>query len=259
MSLARTALRLAAIEALLADPVIDAEVAGRIYDSEIEAADHREPMPVIRVTTDTTKGKAYSANNGGAPFRTTCSLTVEIMQNVVDGEGEEATLGVVVTNRKLEAQLDLIEERVIAALTYADTPASRLLRDAVTKQMPEYVSDRFPGDQPGVKLAIRYAVFDVLLKDPELPDAAVPVTGPFAALPEPLRTVARALPPGSARDTCAMLAEKSAAGTEVRAPLAGLDLVLAPQALAPDTRPDPAADIAAGRTIGLTLDLPASP
>lgn len=257
MSLARTALRLAAIEAFLADPVIDHEVEGRIFDSRIEAIDHREPMPVILVTTDTTKAKAYSANNGGAPFELTCSLTVEISATVVDGEGAEAEFGVVATNRELEALLDLLEDRVIGALTYADTPASRLLREAVTKRVTDYTSERFPSDQTGEKLAIRYVVFDVVLKDPALPDAAAPVTGPYASLPEPLRTVARALTTGSARATCDRLAGLSVG--EAAPPLAGLDITFAPQALRPDTRPDPAADAAAGRTHGLTLDLPASP
>lgn len=254
MSLARTALRLAAIEALLADPVLDAQVEGRIFDSRIEAIDHREPMPVILVTTDTTKGKAYSVNNGGAPFELTCSLTVEISATVVDGEGEEAAFGVVATNRDLEAMLDLLEERVIEALTYADTPASLLLRAAVTKRVPDYVSDRFPSDQTGEKLAIRYAVFDVVLKDPTDTDATQVPTGPYATLPDPLRTVARALTTGSAKATCDGLAAMNARATD--APFRGADVTHAPHDLTPEIRPDSAADEAAGRTLGQTIDLP---
>src|SRR3954462_1828117 len=77
-ALARTALRLAGMAALNADPVIADLVGGRVFDSRIESLAETEPVPVITVLTEEMQGDAWSANNGGAPFNDHCELVLEI-------------------------------------------------------------------------------------------------------------------------------------------------------------------------------------
>ena len=67
MSLARTALRLAAIAALETHPVIAARCPGRIFDSRVGDFNHREPVPVIIVTTEELHGEPFNPQNGGEP------------------------------------------------------------------------------------------------------------------------------------------------------------------------------------------------
>ncbi len=99
MSLTRTALRLQAIEALLADPVLGPMVGGRVYDSRIAAFDHRDPVPTILVTHEETKGDAWDRQNGAGVFRVACDLTLEIAMNalgevsVADGAPFERSAG----------------------------------------------------------------------------------------------------------------------------------------------------------------------
>ena len=206
MSLARTALRLQAIEALNSDPVILALVQGRVFDSRISALDHREPVPVILVTTEETKGEAWSVQNGGLPFKASCDLIIEIGMNalaeavdehgnaVLDGDGAPVQLiARATTDRELEAQLDLIEERAIAILTVGETPAAELLRSAIVRRVPRIASSRFATDQTGEKLAIHLLTLSVDFLNPEDDEPLSPPTGAYASLPEPLRTVGRGL------------------------------------------------------------------
>ena len=257
MSLIRTALRFQAIEVLNADPVIDGLVRGRVYDSRIGVFDHREPVPVIVVTTEETKGEAWDRQNGGMPFRTSCDLVVEIAMNVVAGPEDQQVLGYVATDSELEAFLDLIEERTIQALAAGDTSQAVLLREHVVRRFGKIASQRFATDQTGEKLAIHLLTLTVDLCDPPADDIFDPPTGEFAALPEPLRTLAPHFLPGlGPRETCTLLAGKLPAPTPPPGvpPFAGVDLVLVPQPLDPATTPDRAADLAAGRFVGLAAN-----
>lgn len=257
MSLARTALRLQAIETLNADPVIDHFVQARIYDSRIADFDHREVVPVMVLTTEEDEAEAWSKNNGGAPFNHVCDLVIEIAMNAVSGEGDERAVNYVGTDRELEAVLDLLEERAVEAITVGDTPQAYLLRTAVTRRVPKMKSSRFATDQTGEKLAIRLLTLRVELKGEDQRDARDLVAGPFAHLPEPLRTVAASLPDGSGRQTCVKLnaALDPAPTTEPRTPFRGFDLIHAPQSLDPGTVPDRAHDIASGAIVRDRADI----
>jgi hypothetical protein len=228
VSLARTALRLAAVEALNSDPVIAALCDGRVYDSRVTDFDHTERVPVIIVTTDDDQGEAYSANNGGEPFDLTVDLVLEIamMATAIDDAGDAVGLGSPATDRELEAVLDLLEERAVTILTVPETAAARLVR-AVTRRVTRKKSSRFATDETGEKLAIRLTTLSVALKGDDY--VTVP-TGPFAALPDPLRTVCAAMPAGSsALATCQLLAAAMPVpDTPADAAFKGINLILQP-------------------------------
>lgn len=259
MSLARTALRLAAIEALLAHPVLDRLVEGRVYDSLISALDHREPVPVIIVTTEATKRKSVQRQNGGSPYWTTCNLVFEIAMASVEGDDSALVLGYAGTDREMEARLDLIEACCFEALDGSGpaTPASDRLRDLVTRLDPrESETQRFSTDQSGMKLAVFLITIEVDLKVPSEDDPLDPPTGEFAALPEPLRSLAQGLTTDSARETCRTLAAALAPPAPLPPPasMASIDFTLAPQALGPNTRPSEAEDTARGILVAARAD-----
>lgn len=245
MSLARTALRLQAIEALLAHPVLDGLLEGRVYDSLISALDSHEPVPVIIVTTEATKRKAIDRQNGGGPYWTTCNLVLEIAMASVEGDGDEAQVGYVATDRAMEAQLDLLEACALEALdgTGPRTPASVALSEFVTRIDPrEAETQRFATDEAGLKIATFLVTIEVDLKPPELEDPLEPPTGEFALLPEPLRSVAAGLTTCSSRETCQQLARALCPRDPPAEPatvFGGADLNFAPQSLsAPVTEAD---------------------
>lgn len=208
MSLARTALRLAVIEALNADPVIATLCAGRVYDSLIQEFDAAQPVPMIVVATEEDGGKAFNSQNGGVPFEETCELLFEIaVRQVVEGdEGEDAQLATPQTDAELEACIDLLEYAALNAVTVGQTAQARLVRKVVTRRASKFTSARFASDATGVKLAVREVRLTVELKGEGTvlpPEAGTP----YAALPDPLRTVCQAMPPGSSGEaTCQMIA-----------------------------------------------------
>lgn len=266
MSLIRAALRFQAVETLLADPVISAMVDGRVYDSRISAFDHRDPVPTILVYTEETKGEAWSHQNGGAPFELTCDLVLEIAMNAVatlpgtDGEDPVEAIGYAATDRELEADLDLIEERAIDALTRGDTDAARLLRAAVIKRVPTIATTRFATDQTGEKFAVHLVTLKVVLFTPEEPDPFEVSTGPYALLPEPIRAICEAAAPdGSVRTTCDLLVSRLSPLPTPTEPerFTGADSILAPQTLDPAAPPSRSGDTAAGRTVALDIAIPA--
>jgi len=265
MSLMRTALRLQAIEALNSDPVIDAMVQGRVYDSRIANFDHREPVPTILLTSEETKGEAWSHQNGGAPFGLACDLVLEIAMNAVaqvgvEGQDPFEAIGYAATDRELEAELDLLEERAIEILTRGETTAAQLLREAVVKRVPTVACSRFATDQTGEKFAVHLVTLRIELFTPEDPDPFDMPTGTYAVLPQPLRAIAEASDPkGSVRSTCDLLVSRlSPVGTPAAPmPFTGADMILAPQARDAGEAPDRAADLAAGRTFAVAANIPA--
>lgn len=217
MSLARTALRLQTIEALYSHPVIAAQCAGRIYDSQIEDFDAQELAPTIVVTTERLQGDAFNAQNGGEPFDDHCDLVLEIaMTQLVQPEGDDPFLLRPPTDQKLEATLDNIAECASFILTLGrsdalsrPTPQGMLLQKAVVRRVPRRGVDRFATDDAGTKLAIHILTFQVQLKG-EAVDARSPPSGDFAKLPDPLRTVAASLTAPSSIATCRMLVAQRA-------------------------------------------------
>lgn len=258
MSLARTALRLAAVEALNADPTIAILCLGNVYDSRIGNLEADEPVPVITVYTEDDAGEAFSSNNGGPPFDETCELLLEIAMRAVVPGSQDGELGIAESDRELEALVDLLEARSIEALTIGDTPQSRLIRQKVTRRAASFKSMRFTTDDTGIKLAIRMVNLTVELKGDDRTDATTVVTGPYAALPEPLRSVARSLPDGSsAKALCDRL--NGLASGEAVAPLSRVDVVVAPRpSLDPKAMPErpPSSEVGLDRgTFGITATL----
>lgn len=251
MSLARTALRVSVKEGLLADPVIAVLCDGRIFDSRISELDELEPVPVIVILTEDDSGHAYSANDGGPPFDERCELLIEIaMRCVTSPPGPAGTdpvlmINLVETDREMEAVLDFLEHRVILAITQADTPQSRLIRNSVTRRVNSYRSVRFASDETSMKLAMRTTHLSVQLRGDDRTNVLNPPTGPFAALPNPLRTVAEALPEGSSGLTICRMLAAALSGDDAAiilmtdiAPFGGADITVAPrQQIEPGTPP----------------------
>ena len=239
--LARTALRLAAVEALNADPLVAAACDGRVYDSLIAAFQSDDPVPVIVVATEDDNGIAWSANNGGVPFDQTVDLTLEITVCAFVPNTDQVDIFVPATTRESEALIDLLEFRCVEALTVGDTPQAALLRRVVTRRVKSYRSTRYTSEDAGLKLARRLVTLSVELKGEDPPSALDVPTGPFAALPDPLRTVAAAMPPGSSSlATCQALVDKLVAPLQP-AIFTGTDsgTLYAPQKLSRDTVPNP--------------------
>ena len=208
MSLSRTALRLAVVAALDADPVIASLCPNRVFDSLIDELDTKDPVPVIVVYTEDDGGKAWSVNNGGAPFDHACHLVLEISMRATATVGSEIVIGIAGTDSEMEATLDLIEGLAVDVVTIGDSPQSLLIRKAVTRRATELTSVRYASADTGAKIAMRIATLTTHLKVDQ-PDVLNPPTGPFAALPDPLRTVAAALDPASpGYATCQALATK---------------------------------------------------
>lgn len=245
MSLTLTALRLQAIAALNSHPTIAELCDGRVYDSRIGDFDHREPVPVIVVTTEELDGEGFS-QNGGAPFDDRCNLVLEIAMNtLVDLDGEAGpAIATPATDGELEATLNLLAWCAEQILTLGrphplaqPTPDGALLMRAVTKSVAKRSVSRFSSDETAERLAIHLVTFLVELKTEEL-DAMNPPGGPFAALPEPLRLVCEAAPAGSgAGVTCRMLAAALAMPSLPRLASAGFTTI-PPGGTA---RPDPGA------------------
>ncbi len=216
MSLARTALRLGAIEALRSHPAIEACCPGRIYDSRVGDFDHREPVPVIIVTTEELHGEPWNEQNGGEPFDDSCDLVLEIaMTQLVEDEASTFLL-TPGTDSEMEAMLDLLEESASCILTLGrpmaisprSTPAGKRLQEVVIRRVSRRTSSRFSSDQTGEKLAIHLLTFRVELKGEQIDSYAIP-PGPFGVLPDPLRTIANAMAEGSSGyQTCQLIAER---------------------------------------------------
>ncbi|MGU3417655.1 hypothetical protein [Methylobacterium sp. D54C] len=216
MSLARTALRLAVIEALNSHPVIDGHCKGRVYDSRIGNFDDKEPVPVITVATEDLNGEPWNPQNGGGPFNDSCNLVLDIgmAQFVEDADGGDFYFQPG-TDSELEAALDLIEQCAEWIVTLGRphplarqrTPAGRILFENVVRRVSRRDSQRFSPDDGGERLAIHMMTFRVELQGEEIESYAVPA-GPFGALPDPLRTVAEAMAEGSTGyQTCLKLAQ----------------------------------------------------
>lgn len=255
MSLARTALRLAAVAALNADPVVSTLCAGRVYDSRIDELDSEEAVPLIVVFTEDDGGRAYSANNGGPPFDHTCGLVLELSMRVtIPNDQGEVDIALPETDREMEASLDLLEENAVNAVTVADTPEARLIRTAVTRRTLDFKSIRFASADTGAKMAMRLITLTTQLKGDE-PDLLDPPTGDFAVLPDPLRTVALALDPASSGyATCAALAARLSPPAAV--PFSGADVTLHPYSTFDPASPPSQADPDASDAMLQQIDIP---
>ena len=206
MSLARLALRLAAIEGLRPTAAVLARagfptIAGvHVLDSSLEPIEDLQPdlaQAIIGVYTEHDDGMA-GQKRGGPPFLATIDLVFEISVVVKVASDGDPTIFVVAdpeTDAELEASLDLLEAQIKFVLLYA--PAGQIWRNVSHNkvQAPRSVPHR--SSEEGRRLAKRTMTWKVEVQESCFDPA--PVIGPagFDIFPEPLRSFAAALPAGS--------------------------------------------------------------
>lgn len=239
MSLTRTALRITTVAALRGDtPTTGPTIArNRVYDSRVDdfAPESRpgDTHPTVIVLTDEDEGDAMSRQNGGPPFERMVSLVIEfaIVQTMelkfeVDGVTKtEFVAGYPSTDSEHEASLDLLEYQIKQRLASdLASPFSVLWRKQA--RVWKYNNHRQVINDAGEKLAARILTWECQIDDDDKPKTVNPNTDAeptgLDLLPEPLRTVALALPPGSLLDTCTSLA--NALSPIVLTPLDGVDM-----------------------------------
>ncbi|CUT12537.1 hypothetical protein BF49_3617 [Bradyrhizobium sp.] len=229
MTLARTALRLVVSAALKgADGARPTIAEGRFYDSRISelapesVVDDAKPVGIL--LTDQDEGEALSEQNGGSPFRRLIDLVIELgmVQALQDGDGY--IVGYPDTDRRLEASLDLLEFQVMRRLSYDPAPLPVLFRKFV--RIRKHECHRQVTDDTGVKLACRLLTLTCEVNDDQVVIYNSSKTQPTGLdlLPEPLKSVAKALQAGSSElEVCnAIAAALDPALSAV--PLKGLDI-----------------------------------
>lgn len=225
--LARLALRMAAIEALAPSDAIEADgpfptIAGpRVYDSRqapIDGADDIEGQPILIVYTEMQDFRPY-ASGSTRPDYTQVQLIVEMMiastgivtVQLPDGSTQDiGTLDAPIMEAKHEALLDLLEATVRRRLeaVYDASPEGQRFR-AIAAGFAHVESVPARDDSRTVRLAARTLTFHTKIKMDGWPDPSLNPATPTGldALPEPLRSLAKALPASSpALETCASIA-----------------------------------------------------
>lgn len=251
MTLARTALRLAAINALRGQTIAE----DRIYDSligSLDLADPNERKPVIVVLTENDAGDAQSPQNGGPPFWRHMDLQIECGVVACEREGLELKVGYPETDAQAEAMLDLLEYNVIHALmrqlgtqTDPDLDPFYVFRQ-ICLEIEGYSSLRSADETTGVKIAARTYTLRCRVKDDVVGFNAA-ATG-WDRFPEPLRIIAKALPATSPE--AATLEALAASLFPVTAPaLEGMDAVV-------DADPTGTQTTEQAPQINLRIDLP---
>jgi hypothetical protein len=229
MSLARLALRLAALEALRPSattasgpwPTI---AGGNVFDSSIDplsaattpaeyetALDRLDNNPVVTVYTEEDDLHPYSQKYPADEFVVT--LVVELMiaaRGVVQiDQGpdkppiEVGALESPITDRQHEALLDMLDSQVRFVLEPRRHAPSAAAFCAIAMETRMVHSDPQRSHDRAVRLASRTVKFHLKIRKEDW--SAVGASG-LAALPDPLRAFAQGLPPGSALDACVKIA-----------------------------------------------------
>jgi hypothetical protein len=203
MTLVRTALRLAAVNALAGATATSGPTIAnnRVYDSRITDFNPEsfpdDAKPTVIVLTDEDEGDQLSKQNGGPPFFRKIDLVFElgIVQKVQDG----TTFNLIYpdTDPRLEAALDVLEFQITQRLGYDPDQTCSLFRKFFRPQKRD--CHRQVLDDAGVKIACRVLTWTVDAPDDQVLvfNAADTVPTGIDALPDPLKTIAAALPAGS--------------------------------------------------------------
>lgn len=200
MSLSRTALRLATVEALRPHASIAGNgpwptIAGkRVFDTALDAFDILNPSnraPVVVVYTDHDNGDP-GQKAGGPPFKRIVDLLIEIAVYVKakDDDGTYA-VGLPQSDAELEASLDLLDAQVRFALMYA--PSGLIWRNLTGSRVGDIRSLPLRSGQEATRLAMRTITMQVQVPDDCYDAAPADVLTGNAALPQPLRGVIAAL------------------------------------------------------------------
>jgi hypothetical protein len=216
MTLARTALRLAVIEALspfamqgAADPDWPTFAAGRVLDSTIEiddgaSAERREPR--VAVFVDEAKTEALGSAQDVLTLgdgRERATLAFEVMVPAVVRHNDEIWLAPAAgTDAMAEGFLDMIEEQIRQRIN--DARLSKPLCDVLVR-VDEVTSNPWRDADLDLRLSARRVEFSCVIRQGgRWPPPSE--TG-LAALPSPLREVAQGLPAGSyGRKVCDTIA-----------------------------------------------------
>jgi hypothetical protein len=271
MSLARLALRLAAVESLA--PVANASAgpwptaAGPlIYDSRIDpiAAAKSEQdyeaalaaldnKPIVTIYTEDDHALPYGAQKAFADEQT-CTLVAEIMIAAIGAiqyqgpDGTTKELGALepgATDREREALLDLIDSQIRRVFDLRNQMAP--LMTMVAMEMHSIHDDPHRDIHRTARLALRTVKFHIKVKKEVWPPIGTALGSGLEALPTPLREVGRALPDGSSgKAVVTFIAGSLQAPPDLPALLAGIKIfaTLDRPVLAPD-----AATVAAGTDV----------
>ena len=203
MSLARTALRLTALEAVRPTAAAAANgpwptlAGGNFFDSRLDPIDNLDPQslrPVGVVYTEFDDSDPMEGKHGSAPMWRNVDLTFElaIVARTDDGTAPELyEAGVPETDAELESSLDLFEGQVRFALLYGDTGA--LWRKLTGVKIKDIRSNAHRTSEEQARLAMRTLVIKVMVPDDCYKAAPAATPTGLDRLPDPLKTVVKAL------------------------------------------------------------------
>jgi hypothetical protein len=224
MSFSRLALRLAAIEALCPTGGPYPTIAGRrVYDSRIDlvAGDDDlsaiEANPLISVYTEDQHELPYGSAKYPAA-ENVVTLVLELMLairgevEIEHPDGSKETVGTLdtpATDRQHEALLDLLEAQAVYLLNPKNMAPTALVYSKVAWEIHSVHSDPQRAADRAVRLAARTVKLHIKVKKEEwTPFPVSPAPTGLDRLPEPMRSVAYAMPAGSsAAALCATLAD----------------------------------------------------
>lgn len=175
MSLARTALRIAAVRALRGATIAES----RVFDSRIEEIKFEEPqdrLPLVIVTTDDEEiSQITGLDVIGAPSALDLVFDMSIATSITLENGD-SDIAVGQTDSGLELALDVLSRQVIMTLQTATTPWADLFRSLCLK-VETVIARRGADTREGVRFAARQLVFQVMpLSDPAYtPEAGTPI------------------------------------------------------------------------------------
>jgi hypothetical protein len=167
------------------------------FPTSTPARSRPDAKPTIILLTDQDDGEALSDQNGGPPFRRRIEVVLEIgMTQSIKDEGE-FVVGYPDTDARHEASLDYLEFQAIRRLSYDPAPMSVLFRKIA--RIRKVDCHRQVADDPSVKIAARILTLTCEVSDDQVQVFSAADDQPVgvAALPDPLRSVAEALPDGS--------------------------------------------------------------
>lgn len=200
MSLARTALRLAAIEALRPAASLAADgpwptlARHRVYDAKIDQIDDlalKDRAPVVSVYTDDDESQTA---HSGPPFKRFVELCFELSIAQMAPSPDDPDLyeaAVPVTDAESEASLDLLESAIKFALMYG--PTGRILRTVTGNRIEKITSKPTRTGEEAVRLAMRSLTMRVQIDDDCFDLAPLANATGLDRLPQPLRGVVQAL------------------------------------------------------------------
>ena len=175
MSLTRLAMRLAAARAVRNKTM----AADRVFDSAVDPIDQtiaENRQPLIVVTTDehelAVTGRDLGSGNHQCDLVFEIAIASRVELPAADGQGGQITIAIPHTDEGMELTLDMMEHRIIAALTQDDGAWSGVWMKLVPR-VTRRLSRRGASSENGVRFAARQIVLTCDLVDTPAPGATV--------------------------------------------------------------------------------------